>query len=93
VQDLFESGRIIDIILGLVAAEALGLWLYRRITGHGIALSNVAFNLVSGFCLMLALRGALVDAWWGWISLWLTLALAAHAADLFRQWRSLRTSN
>ncbi|MBC8049829.1 MAG: hypothetical protein H7X92_06755 [Chitinophagales bacterium] len=86
-QDLFESGRMIDIILALVLAEAIGLWLYHRMTGRGVALSNVGLNLVSGFCLMLALRAALVDAWWGWISLWLIAALVVHAADLVRQWR------
>lgn len=87
--ELFASGRIIDIILILVIAEALVLWLYRRMTGRGVALSSVALNLISGFCLMLALRAALVDASWVWISLWLTAALAAHVADIVRQLRAL----
>jgi hypothetical protein len=36
---------------------------------------------------MLALRGALVGAWWGWIAVGLLAALVAHLFDLQRRWR------
>lgn len=36
---------------------------------------------------MLALRGALVGAWWGWIGLCLAASLLAHLADLRRRWQ------
>ncbi|MDX2264170.1 MAG: hypothetical protein NW215_04295 [Hyphomicrobiales bacterium] len=79
-EELFESGRIIDIILGLVALEAAALaFLPLR-----VRLSEVWLNLVSGACLMLALRAALTQAGWEWIAMWLAAALVAHAADLIR---------
>ena len=64
---LFASGRIVDLILALVALEALGLLAYHRRTGRGPAPADALSNLLSGACLMLALRGALVGAWWGWV--------------------------
>ena len=82
--DLFATGRIIDLILGLVVLEAVLLALWRGST----LLANLAANLVSGFCLMCALRAALTDAWWGWVALFLTGALVAHLADLRGRFRS-----
>ena len=38
-------------------------------------------------CLMLALRGALVGASWGWIAAAMAGAGAAHLADLALRWR------
>jgi hypothetical protein len=77
----FESGRIIDLILLLVLAEApLLLWLHRL--GIGPGLRPVWPTLISGFLLMLALRLAMVDTWWGWIAAVLTLALLSHLLDL-----------
>ncbi len=85
--ELFASGQIIDIILALVGLEAAALGLYRWKTGRGVALSEIGLNLISGVCLMLALRSALVAEWWGWTAAWLTAALIAHGADLVRVWR------
>lgn len=84
---LFASGRIVDLILGITVLEALVLLaLYRR-NGSGIAPVDLLGNLASGICLMLALRGALVGAWWGWIGLCLAASLVAHLSDLRRRWR------
>jgi hypothetical protein len=44
-------------------------------------------NLLSGMCLLAALRVGLAGAWWGWIALALLAALVAHVADLGRRWR------
>ena len=44
-------------------------------------------NLVAGSCLLLALRGALVDAPWRWTAACLMVALIAHLADLGQRWR------
>jgi hypothetical protein len=85
---LFASGRIVDLILALVALEALGLLAYHRRTGRGPAPADALSNLLSGACLMLALRGALVGAWWGWVALPLLASLLAHLADLRRRWPS-----
>jgi hypothetical protein len=84
---LFMSGRIVDLILIFTVLELLFLFVYRRRTGHGAAPGDIFLNLLSGICLMLALRCALTGAWWGWIGLCLFGSLLAHLADLWRRWR------
>lgn len=84
---LFASGRIVDVILALTLAEAVGLVAWHRRTGRGVAPADFLGNLLSGVCLLLALRAGLAGAWWGWIALALLAALAAHLTDLARRWR------
>jgi len=86
-EPLFASGRIIDLILLMVAAEAALLaWLDRR-NGRASLFADVAPTLVSGALLLLTVRAALGGAWWGWIALILTLALLSHSVDLVLRWR------
>jgi hypothetical protein len=85
-SDLFASGRIVDLILGLMVIEGVVLFAYHRTTGRGIAPAVVIPNLVAGGALLLALRGALVGASWGWIALCLAAGLVAHLADLRHRW-------
>lgn len=85
--DLFASGRAVDLILGLIALEAVALWLYRRATGRGPRLGEVAPFLIAGAGLLLALRAALVGAPWVWIAGALALSGVAHAVDLARRFR------
>lgn len=84
--ELIESGRIVDIIVGLVALEALALVVYRRWTTFGPAPADVATMLLGGVCLMLALRAALTGAGWVWVAVFLSASLVAHLADLRRRW-------
>jgi len=83
----FASGRIVDLILLLTVVEAFALVLHHRATGRGVAPGDFLGNLVSGIFLLLALRAGLVGSWWGWISLCLLAALAAHLNDLRARWR------
>jgi hypothetical protein len=85
--ELFTTGRIVDLILGLVVLEAILLLVHARMTGRGIAPTNLLINLTAGVCLLLALRGALDDAPWGWTAACLMAALLAHLADLCQRWR------
>ena len=85
---LFEGGRIVDLILAFTAIEAALVVLYHRRTGRGPVPADFLVNLSSGVCLMLALRCALVGAWWGWLALCLAAALVAHLTDLARRWQS-----
>jgi hypothetical protein len=84
---LFASGHIVDLILVLVVLEAILLAVWHRRTGRGIAPAALAGNLCSGAALLLAVREALVGAWWGWVALALLAALLAHLADLRGRWR------
>jgi hypothetical protein len=86
IAGLVESGRIVDLILALVAAQFAALWFYRRTTGKGPAPADLAPNILAGVALLLALRAALTQAGWVWISGFLAAGLAAHLVDLARRW-------
>lgn len=85
--ELFASGRIVDLILAAMALEAAALAAYRRRSGRGVPLPDLAANLVAGGCLLLALRAALTGADWSAAAAWLGAALLAHLADLACRWR------
>ena len=85
-QEWVGSGRVLDWLLLLVAAEAAALVLYHR-TGRGVAPRSVLLNLASGAFLLLAMRLGLGGAWWVWVSVCLAAAGLLHAADLRRLWR------
>jgi hypothetical protein len=78
---------MVDAIVALMLLEGVVLWGYHRLTGRGVATVALFCNLLAGVCLLLALRGALVDAAWGWIALCLALALLGHVADLCCRWK------
>ncbi len=84
---LFASGHIVDAILALVVLETVLLAVWHRRTGRGVAPSAMAATLCSGAALLLAVRAALVGAWWGWVALALLAALLAHLLDLRGRWR------
>lgn len=79
---LFESGRIVDLILLLIVLEAvvigaLGLTKRFRLPVRGLLL-----NLAAGAFLLLALRAVLSDAGWVMTGVWLSCALFAHIGDM-----------
>lgn len=90
VSELFVGGRVADLVLAVMLVEALGLAAIHRRTGRGLPPAAVLLNLAAGAALLLALRGALVGAGWGWIALALTGALVAHVADLRQRWSAPR---
>ncbi|MGF1456774.1 MAG: hypothetical protein ACFB6R_15510 [Alphaproteobacteria bacterium] len=84
--ELFQSGRIIDLILLLILLEIAGLtWLRRRL-GHGPYLGDLLPIILSGAFLMLAVRTALTGAPWTWTAACLLAALVSHGVDLVRRW-------
>jgi hypothetical protein len=87
VSELFASGRVIDLILGMVVLETLALVIFHRQTGRGVAPAALLPNVFAGVFLLLAVRGALVAAPWGLIDLCLLGAMAAHFADLRQRLR------
>ncbi|MBC7608134.1 MAG: hypothetical protein H7228_00945 [Polaromonas sp.] len=87
----FLSGsQLIDAVIALTIFEGLALTAYYRITGRGVAPGDFALNMLSGLCLMFALRFALVNAGWMWVAASLSAAGLAHAADLAQRWRRQR---
>jgi hypothetical protein len=87
VSELFDTGRIVDLIIALTVVEWLVFVAYHRRTGRGLPPMDLLVNLLSGLLILFALRAALVDAWWGWIALCVLGALLAHVEDLRRRWR------
>ncbi len=82
-----QSGHLVEAILAFTVIEWLVLSAYHRRTGRGVAPRDIGWNLVSGMCLLLALREALVGGWWVWIAACLGASLLAHLSDLRRLWR------
>lgn len=82
------SGRVLDLILLGMALEGASLTLLFRMRGRGVPPWALWPNLLSGMCLLLAMRAGLAEAWWGWVSLPLLGALAFHVTDLRRLWRT-----
>jgi hypothetical protein len=85
-RDLFASGRVVELILGLMALEAAVLIAWRRRTASGIAPLDLLINLCAGALLLLALRAAIVAADPLAAAPFLAAALVAHVADLARRW-------
>lgn len=77
---------VVDIVLAIVVLEAIALFAWHRLTGHGPRLVALAPNLLAGFCLLLALKAALAGAPTPWIGLALSGSLVAHLADLGQRW-------
>ncbi len=86
---LFANARIIELIAGLVVVEIIALGVYFRLRGRAIAW-DLFGNLISGLCLLLALRSALLDSAWPSIAGWLSAALIAHLVALFAHLKSHR---
>lgn len=84
--DWLAGGGFIDLVIALTLAEAAALLVWRRATGRGVAPRDFFVNLLSGLCLMLALRAALTGAAPSWTAAWVALAGLLHGLDLWRRW-------
>jgi hypothetical protein len=80
-HELFTSGQAIDLVIALLALEALVVW--------GLMRRHRALpwpSLLAGLCLLLAWRLAQAGAAWVWVALALASAGLAHAWDLRCRW-------
>lgn len=84
-EDLIGSGRIAEIAIAVMAAEAAVLVVLRLKASRGIPWGLLA-NLAAGMLILLALREALVSGPSLWIAVFLTASLVAHVADLSLRW-------
>jgi hypothetical protein len=81
------SGHVVDLILAVMVAEAIGLLVLWRWRGAGIAPVPLLANLAAGACVMMALRAALTGASPMTLALLLGLSFAAHLVDLAVRWQ------
>jgi hypothetical protein len=80
-SELFGSGHVIDLVIAVLAIEALLLrGLMRR--PHLLPLPT----LLAGLGLLLAWRLAHAGAGWIWVALPLSAAGLVHGWDLWRRW-------
>jgi hypothetical protein len=73
----FTSGHAVDLVLAVMAIEALFLVRVKKRRPL-----TVVLTILPGAAMMLALRSALTGAGWEMIGLWLTVSLPLHLADL-----------
>jgi hypothetical protein len=81
----FESGRAVDLILAVMAAEFVLLTIRRGAATLAQRATGLLLAFAPGICLLLALRAALTDAGWIWIAVWLAASFPFHLADLARR--------
>ncbi len=87
-SELLAGPRLIELIIAITLLEGLALTAYFRFTGKGVAPREFAANLLSGLCLMFALRNALLGQSGGVTALFLSVSGLIHASDLWRRWKS-----
>ncbi|HEY0328178.1 MAG TPA: hypothetical protein VGC77_03690 [Rhodopseudomonas sp.] len=86
--DLFANGHFVDLVLIVVALEAvvlIGLW---RLMRRGVPPGDFLPNLISGALMLLALRLTLAGYGWQIATACLSLAGVAHLYDIVRRWRN-----
>lgn len=83
-DELFASGRAVDIVLGVMVLEALVLGLFGG-RPWVPRLAPLLLTLLSGAAAMLALRAALTGSGWPAIAFFLVLSFLFHLADLTRR--------
>ena len=77
---LFATGHAVDIVLLVIAIEAV--WLVAKARWTVVA---VLLRLGPGALMLLAVRFALTDMGWPWIAAALLASFPLHLADLRRQ--------
>ena len=78
---------LVDLVIVFTLIEGAVLLLVHRATGRGVAPRDFLLNMVSGLCLMLALRALVRDTGAAWVAMCLLGAGVAHGTDLWIRWR------
>jgi hypothetical protein len=80
VEEFFASGRAVDVVLAVLAVEAI--WLKLR----GGQWNDIIGIIMPAVLMMFALRAALTGMAWPFIALPLALAFPVHLYDLRRRY-------
>ncbi|MEL6198849.1 MAG: hypothetical protein AAFR09_01450 [Pseudomonadota bacterium] len=86
-QELVESGRIVDIMLVVIALEVAALIAYRVVTGKGLSVPSILLNVGAGGSLMVALKLLYDGVGWQLVAAALVASLLFHTGDLVYRWR------
>lgn len=85
-EGFFASGHAVDLVLGVLAVEAV--WLIAR--GHPPR--AVVAMLLPAALILLGLRAALTGMAWPWVAIPLALSFPVHLFDLAARFRPRRQS-
>ncbi|MDP3821958.1 MAG: hypothetical protein Q8R33_10820 [Burkholderiales bacterium] len=88
----FGIAQVIDAVILFTLLECVGLVIYHRRTGRGVAVRDFLANVVSGLCLMFALRCLATDAGAATVALFLLAAGVAHGLDILMRWKRSATN-
>ena len=92
--ETFSIAQVIDAVIVFTLVECLALVAYHRSTGRGVEVRDFFANMVSGLCLMFALRCLATDAGVATVALFLLAAGVAHGVDILMRWkRSARAAS
>jgi hypothetical protein len=82
IEALFRSGRIADVVIAVMALEALAFAVAARTRNRAWSLGAMLAGLLPGLFLVLALKAALLQSSPLWIGSALSAALVAHLLDV-----------
>jgi len=85
--EFFTGGRTIDLVLLMIALEAIALMVLWRMSRCPLPPLATLLILAPGACLLLAARAALAGASWVWVSSLFLVALFIHLVDLRQRWQ------
>ena len=83
----FGIAQVIDAVILFTLLECVVLVIYHRRTGRGVAVRDFLANMVSGLCLMFALRCLATDVGAATVALFLLAAGLAHGVDILMRWK------
>lgn len=83
----FGIAQVIDAVIVFTLIECVALVLYHHRTGRGVVVREFFANMVSGLCLMFALRCLATDGGAATVALLLLAAGLAHGVDLLMRWK------
>lgn len=85
-ETLIDSGRVVDLVLGVLILELSMAGLFRealrRRSGGRLLATQLLVGALPGAALLMALRTALTDGTWQGVAVWLGLSFILHLADL-----------
>ncbi len=76
----------VDLAMAIAIVELLVLAVYRRLSGQGLPPRQFVLGLLSGLCLMAALRCGLAGSGAGWMLLFFAGSGLIHCGDLWLRW-------
>jgi hypothetical protein len=77
---------LIHLVIGMTIVEVIALCVYFHYTKRGVAPSQFLLNIVSGLCLMGAVRSVLMSAPAMVTAAWLLASGLVHVCDMLRRW-------